>query len=55
VTPAVAARAVALPEAFPRDPFDRIIFATAVEHGLRLVTHDEAIRQFDAEGHIVIW
>ena len=55
LTPAVAARAVALPADFPRDPFDRIIFATAVEHGLRLVTRDEAIRRYDAEGRVVVW
>jgi len=55
LTPAVAARAVALPANFPRDPFDRIIFATAVEHGLRLVTRDEAIRRYDAGGRVAVW
>lgn len=31
-------------DAYPRDPADRIIGATAVAHGLRLVTRDGAIR-----------
>src|SRR5688572_1096683 len=43
VTPAIADTAVALPSSFPADPADRLIFATAVEHGLRLVTGDQAI------------
>jgi PIN domain nuclease of toxin-antitoxin system len=32
-TPAIASTAVALPSAFPGDPADRLIYATAVEHG----------------------
>ena len=32
---------------FPGDPADRIIYATAVEHGVRLVTRDAAISAFD--------
>jgi PIN domain nuclease of toxin-antitoxin system len=33
VTPAIAATAVALPSSFPADSADRLIFASAVEHG----------------------
>ncbi|HEV7529577.1 MAG TPA: PIN domain-containing protein [Solirubrobacteraceae bacterium] len=44
VTPAIADTAVALPSSFPRDPADRLIYATAVENDLPLVTKDRAIR-----------
>ena len=33
LTPAIAASAVGLPPTFPSDPADRVIYATAVEHG----------------------
>ena len=45
VTPAIAATAVALPRTFAGDPADRLIYATAVEHGWRLVTKDERLRR----------
>lgn len=38
ITPSAAATAVSLPSSFPGDPADRLIYATAVEHGWRLVT-----------------
>lgn len=44
LSPAIAAAAVTLPASFPNDPADRIIYATAVEHGWRLVTKDDRIR-----------
>ena len=44
LTPAVAATAVALPRSFPRDPADRLIYATAIENGWQLVTKDGRIR-----------
>lgn len=53
LTPAIAARAAELPDDFPRDPADRLIFATAVEHGLRLVTRDRRMRAFDPGGTVV--
>jgi PIN domain nuclease of toxin-antitoxin system len=34
---------------FPGDPIDRLIYATAVATGARLITRDEAIRQFDPD------
>ena len=35
-----------------RDPFDRLLIATAVEEGMALVTNDEAIQRYDVE---TIW
>lgn len=55
VTPAIADTAVALPSSFPADPADRLIFATAVEHGLRLVTKDQAIRDHAHPRTVAIW
>jgi PIN domain nuclease of toxin-antitoxin system len=43
ITPAVADTAAGLPASFPGDPADRLIYATAVEHGLKLVTKDSRI------------
>jgi len=40
ITPQIAALTVQLPQAFPGDPADRIIAATARAHGLPLVTKD---------------
>ncbi len=34
---------------FPGDPGDRLIYATAVQSGARLLTRDERLRSFDAE------
>jgi PIN domain nuclease of toxin-antitoxin system len=45
VTPAIAAIAAGFPRQFPGDPGDRLIAATAIAHGLALVTADVAIRQ----------
>lgn len=55
VTPAIADTAVGLPSSFPRDPADRLIFATAVEHGLRLVTKDQAIRDHAHPRSVALW
>lgn len=55
VTPAIADTAVALPSSFPGDPADRLIYATAVEHGLRLVTKDQAIRDHDGPRPVAVW
>jgi len=44
ITARIAAESVLLDEAFPKDPADRLIVATARCHGLRLVTADERIR-----------
>ena len=55
VTPAIADTAVALPSSFPGDPADRLIYATAVEHGLKLVTKDRAIRDHDRPRSVAVW
>jgi PIN domain nuclease of toxin-antitoxin system len=45
ITPEIAARAVSLPDSYPRDPQDRLIGATALVEGIELVTHDKLIRK----------
>jgi len=45
ITPAIAETAVSLPASFPGDPADRLIYATAVENGLTLVTKDGRLRK----------
>jgi PIN domain nuclease of toxin-antitoxin system len=55
VTPAIADSAVALPDSFPRDPADRLIYATAIEHGVKLVTKDQAIAEHDKPRSLVVW
>lgn len=47
VTPAVAERVTALEAAgFHKDPADQLIVATALVHGLRLISDDTRIRQW---------
>lgn len=55
MTPAIADTAVSLPSSFPGDPADRLIYATAIEHGLKLVSKDRAIRDHDHPASAVIW
>ncbi len=55
ITPAIADTAVALPSSFPRDPADRLIYATAVENDLPLVTKDRAIRDNAHPRSRTIW
>lgn len=55
ITPAVAAAAVALQRSFPGDPMDRIIYATAAEHGWPLVTKDERMRDYAYPREITLW
>jgi len=55
VTPAIADAAVALPDTFPGDPADRLIYATAIEHGLPLVSKDREIRDHDRPRSLVVW
>ena len=54
-TPAIAATAVGLPESFPGDPADRIIYATAVEHGWQLVTKDQRLRRHRHPRSVTVW
>jgi PIN domain nuclease of toxin-antitoxin system len=55
LTPAIAETAASLPRAIPNDPADRIILATAIETGYRLVTKDERIRSYPQARKLTIW
>ena len=55
LTPAIADTAVSLPSSFPGDPADRLIYATAIEHGWRLVTKDGALRAYRHPRPVAIW
>lgn len=55
VTPAIAISAVSLPETFPGDPADRLIYATAIEYGWRLVTKDRRLHEHPNRQPITIW
>ncbi len=55
VTPAIAATAVGLPSSFPSDPADRLIYATALENGWRLVTKDRRLRTHRSPRPIALW
>jgi PIN domain nuclease of toxin-antitoxin system len=55
ITPSVAATAVSLPSSFPGDPADRLIYATAVEHGWRLVTKDRRLRSHRHPRPVAVW
>ncbi len=54
-TPAIADTATALPSSFPGDPADRLIYATAIEHDLPLVTKDRAIRNNARPRSVAVW
>lgn len=55
ITPAIASTAVSLPSSFPRDPADRLIYATAIETGYHLVTKDRRMRDHAHPRAITIW
>jgi len=44
MTPKIAERSVQFGPSYPNDPADQVIGATAIVHGLQLVTSDAAIR-----------
>jgi PIN domain nuclease of toxin-antitoxin system len=52
---AIAETAASLPASFPRDPADRLIYATAIETGWQLVTKDERMRSHPYPRRIAIW
>lgn len=54
-TPAIADTAVSLPSTFPGDPADRIIYATAIELGWRLVTKDRRLRDHPHPRPVAVW
>jgi PIN domain nuclease of toxin-antitoxin system len=45
LTPSIAAKSAALPD-IHRDPIDRVIVATAIEHGAELLSKDELIARY---------
>jgi PIN domain nuclease of toxin-antitoxin system len=47
LVPEIAVAAVDLGPAFPGDPGDRLIVATAAHHRARLVTKDDRLRKWD--------
>ena len=55
LTPAIAATAVSLPSSFPGDPADRLVYATAVEHGGLLVTKDRRLRTHRHPRPFTVW
>ena len=55
ITPAIAATAVSLPTSFPGDPADRLVYATAIEHGWRLVTKDSKLRSHRHPRPLTVW
>lgn len=54
-TPSIATTAVELPSTFPGDPADRLIYATAIEHGWQLVTKDRRLRSHRHPRRIAVW
>jgi PIN domain nuclease of toxin-antitoxin system len=55
ITPAIADTALSLPTTFPGDPADRLIYATAVEHGWRLITKDRRLRDHPQPRPVTLW
>jgi PIN domain nuclease of toxin-antitoxin system len=55
ITPAIAHTAASLPSTFPGDPADRLIYATAVEQGWRLVTKDARLRSHRHPSRPTVW
>jgi PIN domain nuclease of toxin-antitoxin system len=52
VSPWILIESVRLPGKLHRDPADRILAATARENGLTLLTRDDALLEYAAEGHL---
>jgi PIN domain nuclease of toxin-antitoxin system len=52
LTPQIAVESYALPEAFHRDPADRLIVATARIANATLMTRDRRILDYAARGHL---
>ena len=53
LSPDILLESNVLPGNPPRDPADRIIIATARETGLTIVTRDQLILDYAAEGHVL--
>jgi PIN domain nuclease of toxin-antitoxin system len=48
ITGRICAETTRLPDAYPKDPMDRLIGATAIAEGLTLITADATIRKSKA-------
>jgi hypothetical protein len=55
LTPAIAETALSLPSSFRGDPADRLIYATAIEHGSRLITKDHKLRAHPHPQTVALW
>ena len=55
ITPAIADTATSFPASFPGDPADRLIYATAIEHGLQLLSKDQRLRKHRYPRQVVVW
>ena len=53
LSPQIAIESYALPEAFHRDPADRLIVATARVANATLMTRDRRILEYAARGHLM--
>lgn len=54
-TTTIADTAASLPPQFPGDPIDRLIYATAIESGWKLVTKDERMRSYRHPAKPTVW
>ena len=52
LSPRILIESTRLPGTVHGDPFDRIIIATAREHGLTLITRDKEILTYAKQGHL---
>jgi PIN domain nuclease of toxin-antitoxin system len=55
VSPAIAATAAELPQDFPGDAADRLIYATAIERDLKLVTKDRRFPERHRGRTLTVW
>ena len=55
ISPRIADTAVSLPSTFLGDPADRLIYATAVEHGWPLITKDRRLRGHRHPHPVTVW
>jgi PIN domain nuclease of toxin-antitoxin system len=54
LTPEIAVRSSSLPGDLHGDPVDRMLVATAIVMGLRLITRDRRILEYGAAGHLSV-
>jgi PIN domain nuclease of toxin-antitoxin system len=55
ITPAIGHIAATLPSTFLGDPADRLIYASAVEHGWPLITKDSRLLAHPCPRPVAIW